>query len=234
MKNLLIKTIGVGALFGILLALQAVSPLMAQNDTDQESTDSAVNDELVKRIEKVVEEKKVQVKEVLGNLGSQKQGLIGEVQRVSEEAITITHSTGNRIIPITDSVSLKKGSKSVALAEIAVGDWVEVLGANQDSLFSPQFVFVYTKTLRPTPQKVFTGTIKDLTATSMTVVPRDVTMPETEVSLLKTTDYEDVTGDEAKRTEFVEDGAVLVVALEKEGTNQALTIRSLVPLSELQ
>lgn len=236
-KKITHKLATIGLLVGILFGIHQAVPSFAVSvdpDSTASSGDEAVNDELVKRIEKVVEEKKEQVKQVLGSLVDQREGFIGEVQRISGETLTLTTSNGTRIVPISSEVSLTKASKTIDVEDIAVGNWVEILGTLDADAFAPQHVLVYENTLRPTPQKVFIGTVTDLTTTSMTVVPRDTTMPEVEVALLRSTDFQDANGEDASRTDFSEDGAVLVVALEEDDETEAQTIRSLVPLEELE
>lgn len=193
-------------------------------------------DEIKKRIEKTVEEND-QVKGVMEDVSLKRKAVVGQVERVTEDAITIVNKNGRLILPINQDVKYIKSKKSIQLSEIAVGNWVTVLGmVTADSNLDPKFIVVSTETLDTNPQFVLLGSIEEINKTSVAVVSRFDQTTRT-FTINKNTKFQDSTGEEAEVAEFSEDMNILIVGIETTKTNGeketvALSIRSLAPLSE--
>ncbi len=224
-----------------------IAPSSAQEATEKETatksaqetseTENAEPDEttleLKKRIEKVVEEKREQVKGAIEDLLSGKSGFIGEVFRVSEETITVTTPNGNVVVPIGESVQILKDGKDLMLEKVEVGNWVIVLGNTQAETVVPDYIFVEENSLRTPNQVVTLGTLQSIN-TKQVVITKRGTGEEKTLTILKTSQFEDQDGEEARITDFEEEISVLVTGFETEDGLELSTLRSLALLSDIK
>lgn len=203
------------------LTLWSSQPIWAQD----EATDSGTTQNLKKRIEKLVEEKRDQIEGVLSELGVTKRAFIGEVQRVSEESLTVKSKKGTEIISLTN-VELRKAGKAIAIKDIAVGDWVVVLGIINNDAFQARRILVSSTSLQPTPKIVEIGTITATDRTTFTLKTRGTEEMLT-VTTTKKTAYQDIQGNEIERTDITSETQALVIGQDKGGTKEATLIRVL-------
>lgn len=227
------KLLQLALVFTLLCAVVAV-PIrtLAADDTSEEASNSATTSELKKRIEKVVDEKREQIKGVLQDLLANKKGFIGEITRISEEAITVKSADNTTIIPIAESLNIMQDGKDLEVSAIEVGNWVTVLGNKDGEGIEAEYLMVSDDSLSPKPQLVNLGSITEITRTSITITTRG-TQEDRELNIVKGTEFQDVDGEEATVAEFEEDLNVLVVAVQgdKEGWD-LLTVRSLAPFEQ--
>lgn len=204
---------------------------MAQDASPSASPSLEKTTEGIKKIlEKYVDSEKI--KGVIDQLSQQKRGFIGQVDRVTEESLTITNSKGTEIIPFNEQVALLKSNREISIDDVAVGDWVVVMGLIVDDAFSPKRILVSSISLRPKNHLVVLGTIIDRSSKEITVLSRK--NEEVTLSISTKTAYEDHDGEKASSSEFIEDLQVLIVGdQDDEGKNSSI-IRSLVSLEALQ
>lgn len=197
---------------GILTAssLLAASPTFAQGNpqsaTDsatQEATTSATTQNLRERIERVVDEKREQIQGVLTDLDQRRRGVIGQVERITEESITISNHKGTEIIPLkVDQVPVRliKAGNEIELTDIAVGDWILSLGLMEDNSFIPNRILVSSNSLRPTTRSVAIGAIVEVTTSNLSIDQRagDTITFVTN----RNTTYQDLEGEEITRTQL--------------------------------
>jgi hypothetical protein len=188
-----------------------------------------VNEELSKRIKKKLEEKRDQVKGVLDSLLSDKRAMIGEVSRITDDAITIQHQTGTTIIPLSKQVTLLKNNKTIAIDEIAVGNWATVLGHRERNTIEPEFVLISTESLLPKQQIVLLGSITKESKNSLTIQPRGDEAEKT-VSLTRSTVVQSANGEAATAANLSTEITVLISGYISENGIEARTIRSLAEL----
>lgn len=214
-------------IFLCFLMLANISVSYAQEESDPTQSAS------LEGIKKIIEENLNSgvVRGTIDNLLNRKTAILGEVSRVTEETITITNRQGTRIIPINDTLSITKDSKTITASEIAVENWVTVLGKIAEDNFSPTFLWVYSQSPMPQNQYVSIGTITDITGTTITIVPRSDENSAT-INVLNSTEYEDVDGVEISLSDLSEDITILVSGYENESKIEAKTIRSLAPISD--
>ncbi len=227
-KNTKLKTVITTFMLLSTVALALGTVSFAVEPTD-EATGSASFENIKKIIKENIENSKV--KGAIDNLLNRKIALLGEVSRVTDETITITNRLGTRIIPLAESLSITRDGKEIKVTDIAVENWVTILGKIKDDDFSPVFMFVSAKSLQPKTQYVNIGTITKITKTSISIEPRSGE-GEKEIFVTKTTDFEDLTGVKILLTDLSEDITVLVSGQENETKIEATTIRSLAPLTE--
>ncbi|HEX7017887.1 MAG TPA: DUF5666 domain-containing protein [Patescibacteria group bacterium] len=205
----------------LLLLATSFTPVKAQ----EAASDSGTTESLKKRIEKLVEEKRDQIEGVLTELGAKKRAFIGEVTRVSEESLTVKTRKGTEIVS-TENVELRKSNREVAVKDIAVGDWVVVMGYIQDDTFQAKRILASATTLRPDPQLVEIGTITAFDRTSFTFRTRGTEEIIT-VSTSTTTEYQDIQGEEIDRSDITEETQALIVGTDDGGEKEATVIRVL-------
>lgn len=179
-------------------------------------------EELKKRIEKVVSEKKD---------FSDKGGFIGEVTRLSQEALTVKQASGTTIIPLESSITLLKKGKRITAQEIEVGNWVIVIGTKEDSAINPDFIIASTESLRPKTKSVVIGTITSIAKSKVTVVTRG-SNEEKVFTIVKNTKYENSDGTTLKVADFEKDLSVLVVSSQEE--NDVFNITTIRALSDVK
>jgi hypothetical protein len=220
----------------LALTLFLVQPLMAQTQEATQETEIEVGSEsaestqnLKDRIEKIVEEKTEKIKGTVDDLSKQKQGFIGEIQRVSEEAISINNSKGTKIITLTESITITKKNKQIAVENLAIGDWLIVMGYVEDDSFQAKKLIVSSISLMPKTHIVSLGTIASIKKNEVQI--KDRSNADTLTLEINTkTKFEDYNGEEAKLSDFSDDLQCLVIGFEDEDDKVATTIRSLAVL----
>jgi len=220
-------------LITLLLCSLVVSLANPGQSFAQDSTNSAnpteTTRQLKERIQRIVDEKKDQIKGVIDDLSQQRTGFIGEVQRVTEESITINNQHGTRILPIDDQVTLRRNNNDIEISEIAVGDWLVVMGVEADDAFVPLRILASSTSLRPRSHVVALGSIADISRNSLTLLSR--TGEEVEFVTNTNTSFQDNDGEEVLVSEFVEEMQVIVVGYEDKDDKILTVVRTLAPLT---
>lgn len=198
----------------------------------QEATSSPQTTQNLKaRIERIVEEKKDQITGIINNLDSTKQGFIGQITRISEETITVKTNKATKILPITSDVELLKGTTKIKLSDLAVDNWLVVMGIVEDDNFKPIRILVSAEDIRPRTYLTALGTITDSDRTTFTIIPRDNPEP-IEVTTTTKTVYEDLKGEEIGRADIETDMQALLIAYDDEGDKIASRIRILTVITQ--
>ncbi|MDQ5951262.1 MAG: hypothetical protein QG639_539 [Patescibacteria group bacterium] len=227
---------------GILLLSLVVSSLVpsavlfAQTETEgagENASDSATTDELRKRIERVVEERREQIKGVVEDLLVKKGAYIGEITRISEEAITIKSNETTNIIPLTEEVVILENNSPVNIANIEVGNWATVLGNRTSTTIEPEYVLISATSLRPITYFVRLGNVVSLDRTELVFTPRG-TEDEITVALQRNSKYQSSDGEKAVAADFEEELGVLVIAAEGQDGLELITLRSLAPFADAE
>ncbi len=223
----------------LLFFILALSILyLPKSVTAQEASSSGspspaeTTQELKERIQRIVEEKSEQIKGVIDQLSQQKRGFIGQVDRVTEESLTITNSKRTEIIPFDDQTTLLKANQKISIDDVAVGDWLVIMGLIIDDTFTPKRILVSSLSLRPKNHVVALGTIIEQSSGKITILSRQ--NEEVNFNINTKTQYQDQSGEVARNSEFSEDIQVLIVGDEDDDGKNASIIRSLVSLEALQ
>jgi len=223
-------------MFFSIIAIYGKTPLaLAQQENDsliQEDADASnsatTSGSIIKKIIKdnLANDK---VKGAIDNLLNRKIAMIGQLSRITDETITIKNLAGTKILALDNNPKIIKDKKTIDIDKVEVENWVMVLGKLKDDNFSPDFIYVYTKTLRPKNQVILIGTITSITNSTITIKPRSGDQEET-LNLTNNTKFRDSAGKESTFNNFSEDINVLVIGLEDNDSKTATTIRSLAPL----
>jgi hypothetical protein len=227
MKNNLKLILAMLVMLGLGIFLSSAT--VRAQETQEEATQSASFENIKKIIKENIENSKV--KGAIDNLLNRKIAMLGQVSRVTDETITITNRLGTRIIPIEKGLEITRDGKPIKLSDIAVENWVTILGRIKEDSFSPVFMYVSITSPLPKTQYVTIGTITATTRNSITINPR-TGGEEKIVNIVKDTDFEDLDGTEIELTNLSEDLTVLVSGYEVNSKIEAATIRSLAPVSE--
>lgn len=109
-----------------------------------------------------------------------KAAYIGQVTRVSDEAITLKTLVGTEIIPLESSIVLLKRTQQIPVTEVAVGNWLIVIGTREkNQAIRPKLLLLQTVDLKPREHLVAIGVVTGTSATSITLIPRGKTEPLT-------------------------------------------------------
>lgn len=199
-------------------------------ENSEESTNSAqeqTTKNLKSRIEKVVQEKREQIKGVIEKIYQKERGFVAQVQRISENSLTIKNSKGIQILSIDpEKVTILKNNKKIELSEIAIENWVVVMGVEEQDNFTVFRILVSEDSLYPKDYLVMLGSVTSIEKSSLQINPRNATEPIS-FNLGKNTKYQDLNGEEIQINQLEEESQVLIVGYKTENELTAVTIRSL-------
>ena len=223
-KNLLL------ALAFVLFLLPA-RLVFAQSNVASNSSGSAVQEQenansTINNIKKVIQEKKTELGTVGANLRSER-AYLAKILRVSEETLTVNNYSGNKIIPLEETVLIQKDNETIKIDQIAVDDWVGIQGEMVNDNLKIKKVSVYEHNFSPKEKTISLGSIATLGKNDLKFNPRSGDK-ELNLSFDKNTKFENYLGEAAKLTDFYEDIQCLVVAFaDKNGNYVISTIRAL-------
>lgn len=164
--------------------------------------------------------------------GMTRAGYIGEVTRVSDEAITLKTLAGSEIVPLEDTILLKR-TQRIPVSEVAVGNWIIVIGQREKNrAIKPELLLVQTTDLKPREHMVSIGDVSASTANSVTIIPRGKTEPIT-LSVNKNSLLTDSAGETILPRNVPKDISVIVVGFaQPNGSWELGTLKTTVNLAE--
>jgi hypothetical protein len=193
-----------------------------EEEVVKEATTQAILDRINK---KLTQEEQEQLDKTIEQLAVKRGAMIGQVERVTEEALTITTTQGTVILATDEELEIKKSNKDIALDQIGVDDWLLVMGVTDGTQITPEYIFVSSTTLRPKPHSVVLGTLSEINKSSLSVTSR-ADGEITNFNISNKTEYQDVDAKDAKLNQFSTDLTVLGIGYEevnKTETTQVLT-----------
>lgn len=196
-----------------------VSPSPVASPSGQAATES-----LKDRIDRILETRQEKLKE-LELAGQRRRVFIGEVQRITEKTVTIHSRRGNQSFTVGSEVVLSKSGKAATIDDIAVGDWIAVIGFAEKETIQPQVVVISTASLAPVDRDTTIGSIKSITKTQIVVTRPSGS--EITFTTAKNTEYLNANNEAIKRETLQTETQVIVVSKPDDSTNPALTIKSL-------
>lgn len=200
------------------------SPSPTPSPTPEPSSE-ATTQSLRDRINKVLRQRD-QVAGVEDTQTRRKTGFIGEVQRVTEKTITIKTSKGSQILTLTPNVTILRDTKKITIDDIAVSDWVLVMGYTQGEEFEARRILVSTTSLRPRKYETTIGTLESIKTNQITVTPRG-SKDEKTYTLVKTTKFQDGIGATIDRKALVTNSQYLFISYLDGTTSPVTLIRAL-------
>lgn len=203
----------------------AQSPSPSPTGSNSETTDN-----LRERIEKIVEEQREKVQTLLGQEDRIRQGFIGEITRVSSETLALNILGATRIIPLDSTVEIVQGTTPIQPEAIEVGNWATVMGVRQQDSFSPKKIILSRTSLRPRTPVIYLATLRDIKTNALDFQPRGLEEVMT-ITLTRTTQIQDNSGEETTINNFSVDDQVLLVGLRAEDRTTLTVMRALAPFS---
>lgn len=223
--------------FSLFLALMGSwsLPIFAAVGTDTEATKAAEIAETTTQDATIKLRERLQ--KILGDQdetasGMTRAGYIGEVTRISDEAITLKTLAGSEIVPLEDTILLKRALR-IPVSEVAVGNWIIVIGQREKNrAIKPELLLVQTADLKPREHMVTIGDVSATTATSVTVVPRGKNEPIT-LTVNKNSLLTDSAGETILPRNVPQDISVIVVGFaQPNGSWELGTLKTTVNLAE--
>jgi|GEM_PF-6204162 len=209
----------------------APTPLKATvTDVPAEKSET-VNENLKKVIDKVVEENKDAVDAKLLASKQKKRSLVGEIKSVRADTLTIKTLKGTQILATDKNVKLIKAGKIIAASDIAVGDWVSIIGEIKDDDFKALTIIVSPKSLATVEPTILFGTIESFAKQELKVTNRANAQSQT-FSVTKASIWQDVLAEKALPTLFKSSIQVFLVGTETDDGLTAHTIRALAPFTK--
>jgi hypothetical protein len=219
-------------------AQTATSSSETEDSEDEQSEEdiSETTRNLRERIERIVDEKRDQIKGVLTEIDSKRRSTIGEIQRVTEDTLSIRSQTGTEIIPISNTqypLTILKDGEPIEFDEIAVGNWLLAFGVIEEDSFQPIRLLISDDSLRPRTRTVSIGTITDIARTSIEIEPRSGEGTVT-YTISADTEYQDLSGEVIGLNDIDESMQAIVAGIvtetdddDESSTRAALKIRLL-------
>lgn len=218
-------------IFTTLFALTLIFPsaVLAQtSSTSASPTSEQTNTNLKERIDKVIEQRKDQVKGVIDKIGQKKRGFIAEVERVTQNTVTVKNQKGTQILIITPDIVIVKENKKATLDDIAVGDWVMAMGYMNQEDFTLKRLVVSSQSLMPPIFDTTVGALQSFTRTQAVLLPRHAEKPVTFL-FAPTTRYQDFQGKTTTQSSLKTDNQYLVISSSNKDQQTATLFRSLAP-----
>jgi len=184
----------------------------------------AATESLKDRIDRILETRQEKLQE-LEQAGQRRRIFIGEVQRITEKTVTIHNRGGNQSFTIGTDVVLSKAGKAATIDDIAVGDWMGIIGFSDKETIQPQIVIISSTPFEPTDIDVAIGTIKSISRTQIVVTKPSAT--EDTFLTTRTTEYVNATGEVIKRESLETETQVIIVSKAGDAQKSALTVKSL-------
>lgn len=203
-----------------LLTATAHSVAIAQEVIPSSSDEAQVQQNLKDRIQKVVEEKRDQVKGIISD-GQTKRGFVGIVRRVSEEALNLETPNGTVILSLTEDVTLLEGTRSIEISDVEIENEMIVMGYQDGDEFEPRRLVLSKTPLKPAPRTVAVGNVQEITRTSVTLLERGKTDP-TVYSLNTQTEYTDMSNEEIALADIEEGQDILIISVAEDANSQSL------------
>lgn len=193
-----------------------------------EATSQPATQSLKERIQRVVQQNQDKIKGVIDTMGRRPRGFIGEISRVTEEAISVTTPKGTEIVAVNSGLPILKAGKLIKSTDIVVGDWATVIGYAENDSFMPRKVILSATPIIPGGITVVIGSIQEVTGNTLTIQPRSVGSSPADYTVTKNSTIQDLTGSDIKQAAIKEQIQALIVASEDaKGVKTIKTIRLL-------
>lgn len=202
------------------------SPSPSPSPTPTPVSDQQTTQNLKDRIDKVLEQR--QHPGSTDQNGSKKRGIIGQIQRISEKTVTFKTHKGTESLTITPDVIILKDTSKASFDDLAVGDWVLLMGVMDKEVFQLRKLVISPTSLAPKPLVVSLGTLISSTKTQAAISTRPQSQSQIFV-FAKNVIFEDREGTAIKREQLETETELLVVGLDEDTQKTGLIFHSLVP-----
>ena len=253
-KNKTKAMIGIGTMVWMMMAgmiggveaSTSLNPEAEKVKTEKNggSEESASNSAMLENLERLAEgsssgtgtggEANEEMKAIYEQLESKKNGFIARVISFKDKTVKVADpqkgDKGEQYLTFDQSTVLVSGSKqenadSADLAEwLEVDSWLVVIGVTENDVFLPRRVLVSSTDLTPKKKYIKKGTFVSISGSKLKFIPLGEE-EEIELSIARTTEYQDSSGEAIKSREFVKGSDILVTGVS--GGNGAVTVNTL-------
>ncbi len=242
-------------LFGLLFALtyfstQLAVPVSAQTTAASESggtndgtatpdgtplPDAETTQNLRERIENVVRERSEQVQGAIDRIAAQQRGFVGQVERVTEDSLTVRSPDGLEIFALDETVMLKDNDdETIGVDDLVVGAWATVVGTIRDDSFQALQITIDEENPRPADHDLAIGKITAVDGDTLTLQQR-AEDAEITVTFDSDTVFEDIDGTTLTEAALETDTQAVILQFNTEtASNAAGIIRILTTQEVLQ
>ena len=228
---LALVVVGLHSVAGVPLLYAQTTKTATQGATTTQESLEETTEKAIEGIKKRIEDSAGKVKGVLQKRDGAAYSMVGQVQRISDTSLTFRNAQGTTILALNDQeVNITKKNVAMDLTDIAVDDWITLLGYKNTEEFIPRIIFVSEASLQPKIQKVSLGTITQVTATKLTILDR-LTQEELTFTIAKTSNLQDADGKPTTAAKLETDLNILVAATKAEDDDSftITTLKSLAP-----
>jgi len=220
-----------------LSSTQAASPTVQPKTSPSPTPSSSLQpspsakqttENLKERIDRVIEETRGKVQGTTDRVGVKQRGFIGEVQRVTEKTLTLRNRKGNETLTLDSGLIIVKNNGKATVDDIAVGDWLIVMGYLENETFEPKRIIISSTPLTPARFETGIGNLKESTRTQLTFLGLD--RQEIKYILNTTTQFQDSEGNVIKREALGSETQILVISREQDANKIATVVRSMAPI----
>ncbi len=190
------------------------------------ATAADTTQKLKERIDNVLKNRTDQVKGVIDEITLRKRAVVGEVERVIENRITVKNTRGTQVFAVTPEVIVLKDGRKASIDDAAVGDWITLLGYTEKQDFILKRVMISSTPLSPQFSDTFIGTLQTISKTQATFLPRNEQTPVTYI-MNKSTQYEDSQGNPLSLNDIKTDNEYLLIAQTIKSNKTAVVLHAL-------
>lgn len=177
--------------------------------TNDASADAEVQKNIKDRIQQVIDEKKDSAATRI------KRALVGQVEKINAESITIKTLKGNETAKLLDGKTIMlmlPALQHMEPQDIELNSFVIALGyVDETGAIEVRRLLISPVPLFPTPKEMFVGTVQTVSTKDITVLTRE--NKEQKILLSKTTQYENKDGANTVRTSIKPENEVFVTVV---------------------
>lgn len=194
-------------------------------------------DEILEALEKVTKdkEKNEKIKKDY-EVEAKKRGFIAQVEEISEYTIKISNQRETQILTranIDENATLIKNNKDIKTKDMEIGDWLIVMGFEDDEGFQPRRILVFKKDLNP-PKKISKiGAIDEIRKTEASFINKQTGATEI-YKFNRNTRWQNKDTFKSHISKFEKSLEVIYILEEKDDELILSTVHSTVDLEELK
>ncbi len=216
------------------LVVKASQTTFPPEATTAAKTDLAQNTEIKSATKEAILNR---INKKLGKDVGRKRALLGKVEKVTAESITLSNDQGEFILALNQAILLKE-DKPIKVSQVEVGNWA-LVRATLDSTettpdlitpevkLTPEVISFYSKKPIPSAPAVYLGTITKLNKKELTLTTRNNNEHKTFSLLNKNLVIDDLNGNKATQKDLDTDLNVLVISYQDKDKLTASHIRLL-------
>jgi len=213
------------------------SEITASSSAEIAQEDQEKVSEILKTLEKVTKDKqKNQEIKADYEVETKKKGFIAVVETINEYTIKIMNQKEAYLLTratLDQSATMIKNNQNIKTSEIEVGDWLIIMGFENDEGFQTRRMLVFKKDLNPPNKITRIGSIESLEKNQLTFINKQNNEKETYQFNTKTR-WQNYDNFKANQGQFIKGLEVIFVIEETQSNYILTTVHSTVDLDNLK